>query len=76
MSCAHAAGVAALWWEYLRSRNPSGEVTSRMVTAEMLKAARTDVFARDTRETERGAGLLQAPPPAVSQPSLSKLDQR
>ena len=28
MSCAHAAGVAAQWWEYLRSRNRGGEVTS------------------------------------------------
>jgi hypothetical protein len=36
-----------------------------MVTAEMLKAVRTDVFARDTQEIERGAGLLQAPPPVV-----------
>jgi hypothetical protein len=62
MSCAHAAGVAALWWECLRNRNPGGEVTSRMVAAEMLKTSRTDVFARDTQEIERGAGLLQAPP--------------
>ena len=34
---------------------------------EMSKAARTDVFARDTQEIERGAGLLQAPPPVISQ---------
>ena len=33
-----------------------------MVAAEMLKAARTDVFASDTQEIERGAGLVQAPP--------------
>ena len=61
MSCAHAAGIAALWWECLRSRNPGREVTSRMVADEMLKAVRTDVFTRDTQEFERGAGLLQAP---------------
>jgi hypothetical protein len=61
MSCAHAAGVAALWWEYLRSGKTGGEVTSRMVVSEMLKAARMDVFAADTQEIERGAGLLQAP---------------
>ena len=64
MSCAHAAGVAALWWEYLRSRNP-GEVTSRMVAAEMLKAVRTEGFSSDTQEIERGAGLLQAPPAKI-----------
>jgi len=62
MSCANAAGIAALWWECLRSRNPGREITSRMVAAEMLKAARTDVFTRDTQEIDRGAGLLQAPP--------------
>ena len=64
MSCAHAAGVAALWWEYLRSRESGSEVTSRMVAAEMLKAARIDVFAPGVQEIERGAGLLRAPAPA------------
>ncbi len=32
MACAHAAGVAALWWECLRKRHPGTTVTSRMVT--------------------------------------------
>ena len=63
MACAHAAGVAALWWEYLRSRKTGGEVTSRMVTAEMLKAARTGRRGPGgERDIDRGAGLLQAPP--------------
>jgi hypothetical protein len=34
------------------------------MAAELLKAARTDVFAPDMQEIERGAGLLQAPPAA------------
>jgi subtilisin family serine protease len=62
MSCACAAGVAALWWEYLRSKKPAAEVTSRMVASEMLKAARSDVFAPEVQAFERGAGLIQAPP--------------
>jgi hypothetical protein len=61
MACACAAGVAALWWEYLRSKRPAGEVTSRMVASEMLKAVRPDVFAPEVQEFERGAGLIQAP---------------
>jgi subtilisin family serine protease len=60
-ACAHAAGIAALWWECLRSRNPRTEVTSRMVADEMLKAVRTDVFAPEVEGDERGAGLVQAP---------------
>jgi hypothetical protein len=33
-----------------------------MVASEMLKASRSDVFAPEVREIERGAGLIQAPP--------------
>jgi hypothetical protein len=61
MACAHAAGVAALWWEYLRNTRPGVEITSRLVAAEILKAARVDVFAPDVPEVDRGAGLIQAP---------------
>jgi hypothetical protein len=61
MACAHAAGVAALWWEYLRSRNPGEAVTSRMVADAMLQAVRTDVFTADVQDIERGVGLIQAP---------------
>ena len=64
MACACAAGVAALWWEYLRSKRSASEVTSRMVASEMLKAVRPDVFAPEVQEFERGAGLIQAPPNA------------
>ena len=66
MACACAAGVAALWWDYLRSTTPAAEVTSRMVVSEMLKAVRPDVFAPEVQEFERGAGLIQAPPNAPS----------
>jgi hypothetical protein len=62
MACACATGVAALWWEYLRSKRPAEEVTSRMVASEMLGAVRRDVFAPEVQEFERGAGLIQAPP--------------
>jgi subtilisin family serine protease len=61
MACAHVAGVAALWWECLRARNPGADVTSRMVTEAMLAAARSDVFTADTDEDARGLGLVQAP---------------
>lgn len=64
MACACAAGVAALWWEYLRSKRTATEVTSRMVASEMRKAVRPDVFAPGVQESERGAGLIQAPPNA------------
>jgi hypothetical protein len=61
MSCAHAAGVAALWWERLRAEHGHDQVTSRMVVDAMLQHARTDLFADDVQDNERGAGLVQAP---------------
>ena len=63
MACACAAGVAALWWEYLRSKRSATEVTSRMVMSEMLKAVRSDVFAPEVTADTRGTGLIQAPAP-------------
>jgi subtilisin family serine protease len=62
MACAHAAGVAALWWEHLRSTNVGGEVTSRMIASAMLRGARTNVFAAGVQKIERGEGLVTAPP--------------
>lgn len=64
MACACAAGVAALWWEYLRSKHPATDVTSRMVASEMMKAVRTDGFAPGVQASDRGAGLIQVPPEA------------
>jgi hypothetical protein len=72
MACAHAAGVAALWWEYLRSTMPAVEVTSRMVVDAMLKAARVEVFAPDVPDVDRGAGLIQAPAVAGEVPSRAE----
>ena len=60
-SCAHAAGVAALWWERLRAEHGDDAVTSRMVVEAMLKHARTDVFVAGVQARDRGAGLIQAP---------------
>jgi subtilisin family serine protease len=62
MACASAAGVAALWWEYLRNSNPGSEVTSQMVTERILKSVETKMFAHRVQNIERGAGLIQSPP--------------
>lgn len=60
-ACANAAGVAALWWQALRDRNPNSLVTGRMVTEAILKAAQTTGFAPGVRDIDRGAGLIKAP---------------
>ncbi|BCH23522.1 nSTAND1 domain-containing NTPase [Mesorhizobium sp. L-8-3] len=60
-ACAYVAGVAALWWQALRDRNPKTVVTSSSVSKAILESAKTEGFAPDTREIDRGAGLIQAP---------------
>ncbi len=64
MACPHAAGVAALWWEALRSADVP--LTSRTVEARLTATALTDVFAPGTDMTDRGQGLVQAPSLAVA----------
>ena len=44
-------------------QEPGVEVTSRMVASQMRRAVRSDVFAPEVQEFERGAGLIQAPLP-------------
>ena len=60
MACPHAAGVAALWWEYVRSHGLPQRADT--VTARMTATARPDVFTDNTTEPDRGCGLVTAPP--------------
>ncbi|HEX2046123.1 MAG TPA: S8 family serine peptidase [Acidimicrobiales bacterium] len=59
MACPHVAGVAALWWEAVRS-SPL-PATARTVQAKLLASARTDVFAPGVEVADRGVGLVKAP---------------
>jgi subtilisin family serine protease len=59
MACPHVAGVAALWWEALRS---AGAVrpSASSVTHNLIARARTDVLAAIAPE-DRGSGIVTAP---------------
>jgi subtilisin family serine protease len=59
MACPHVAGVAALWWEAVRTTPVPA--TARTVLAKLLASARTDVFAADVDIADRGVGLATAP---------------
>ncbi|NRF67764.1 TIR domain-containing protein [Aquincola sp. S2] len=62
VSCAVAAGTAALWWEMLRTQAPAqAAVSADAVWARMKAAARADVFAPEVQAHQRGLGLVQAP---------------
>jgi len=58
MACPHVAGVAALWWEALRT---SGAVTAsaNLVAAKLLAMARTGNLSGEP--LDRGAGIVTAP---------------
>ena len=60
MAAPHVAGIAALWWEALAARRP-GAVATRAVAARLLSTARSDVFAADVDQVDRGEGLVTAP---------------
>jgi hypothetical protein len=62
ISCAVAAGTAALWWEMLRKQPGAEKLGSERVWAAMKAACRTDAFAPAVKPLERGLGLVQAPP--------------
>jgi len=59
MACPHVAGVAALWWEAIRSTPVPA--TARTVLAKLLATARTDVFSPNVDVADRGVGLAKAP---------------
>jgi subtilisin family serine protease len=60
MACPHVAGVAALWWESLRS---SGAVrpSANSVVNNLLARARSDVLAAGVTLDDRGSGIVTAP---------------
>lgn len=59
MACPHVAGVAALWWQFLREAGI--KPTARNVSARLIANARKDVFIADTDEADIGQGLVTAP---------------
>jgi len=59
MACPHVAGLAALWWEAVRSQPLPAKAS--VVTARLLAAAKIDVIASDVDVADRGVGLAKAP---------------
>ena len=59
MACPYVAGVAALWWQYLRERGI--QPTARSVSARLIAHARANVFVANTDEADIGQGLVTAP---------------
>jgi subtilisin family serine protease len=60
MACPHVAGIAALWWEFIRERN-AGVVTAGDVRARLRGAVEDTRFLPSVSIADRGAGLVQAP---------------
>jgi len=59
MACPHVAGIAALWWESLRSSG--NRPNAKSVTARLLANARKNVFAEDVDDADVGQGIVTAP---------------
>ena len=59
MACPHVAGVAALWWQFVRTAGLPPRATS--VIAKTLGTARTEGFGPDTDIADRGIGMVTAP---------------
>ena len=59
MACPHVAGVAALWWESLRSSG--GKPSAALVTNNLVARARTDVLLAAVAPEDRGSGIVTAP---------------
>ncbi|MCT9809500.1 S8 family serine peptidase [Acidovorax sp. Be4] len=59
MACPHVAGVAALWWQFLRQAGI--QPTARNVAARLISNARKDVFVANTDEADIGQGLVTSP---------------
>jgi subtilisin family serine protease len=59
MAGPHVAGLAALWWESIRSA--AGKPNALNVQAKLLANVRTDVFSAEVDEADIGQGLATAP---------------
>lgn len=59
MACPHVAGIAALWWESLRSSG--NKPNAKNVTARLLTNARKNVFVNGIDEADVGQGIVTAP---------------
>lgn len=61
MATPHVAGVAALWWEALRSPGSGVAPSAAAILAKLRATARTNVFAAGVDIADRGAGLVTSP---------------
>jgi subtilisin family serine protease len=59
MACPHVAGVAALWWEAVRTRPVTAK--SATVSARIIASCRTDGLALSSVAAEHGSGMVTAP---------------
>ncbi|MFZ6681950.1 S8 family peptidase [Undibacterium sp. Tian12W] len=59
MACPHVAGIAALWWESLRSSGK--KPNAKNVAAMLLAHANKDMFVEDLNEVDFGQGIVKAP---------------
>jgi len=59
MACPHVAGVAALWWDFVRGAGLPPRATS--VVAKTRATARVEGFAIETDIADRGVGMVTAP---------------
>ena len=61
MATPHVAGVAALWWEHLRTRG-GGQAKASDVVAHLVASARQeDVFQGTFSRDDFGAGMVSVP---------------
>ncbi|MEM9668202.1 MAG: S8 family serine peptidase [Pseudomonadota bacterium] len=58
-ACPHVAGVAALWWEYIRNSQMPTEAA--IVREHLLASCRFDEIETEVRVEARGRGLVTAP---------------
>jgi subtilisin family serine protease len=59
MAAPHVAGAAILWSEHVAADNPRASID--LVKAKLLANCRTTLFSPAVKNTDRGAGLVQAP---------------
>lgn len=59
MACPHVAGVAALWWQWMREN--LGAVRAGDIVGRLTATARHDVFATEFAFSDFGTGAVRAP---------------